>query len=261
MNENWQEMKENAVTWLKEAGNMLKEAIHLELNIQTKTHPNDLVTEMDYKVEQFLTKHIKDNYPAHRVLGEEGEGANLTTTEGILWIIDPIDGTTNFVHQKFNFTISLAIISDSIGQVGIVYNVMNEEWYTAVAGKGAYFNNHRLKQLTATTLTEAVIGMNGRWLLEDDFTNKKRLHTIVRKARSVRSYGSASLELAYVATGRLDSYINFRLSPWDYAAGIVILKEVGGLITDFNNRPLPLLHGSSVLASRPQLHDELVQLL
>ena len=256
MNENWQEMKKQAITWLKEAGQMLKEAINLPLQVQTKSHPNDLVTEMDYKVERFLTKNIKSAYPTHRVLGEEEAGAHLSTTEGILWVIDPIDGTTNFVHQKFNFTISLAIVSNNVGQVGIIYNVMNEEWYTAVAGKGAYLNDNRLKQLTETTITEAVIGMNSRWLLKEEHANKKRLHTLVRKARSIRSYGSASLELAYVATGRLDSYLNFQLSPWDYAAGIVILKEVGGRITDFNNRPLPLLEGSSVLASRPRLPEE-----
>lgn len=259
MNASWNEVKDQAITWMDEAGEMLKDSLTHSLQVKMKSNPNDLVTEMDYKIERYLTKKIKSVFPDHLVLGEEETGADINTTDGILWIIDPIDGTTNFVHQKFNFAISVAIVENGVGKVGIVYNVMHDEWYSAVQGEGAYLNKVRLPEVTPTSLTEAVIGLNGRWLAREQRLGGQSLHRMVRKSRSVRSYGSASIELAFVAAGRLDSYISFGLSPWDYAAGLVMLKEVGIVTSDFKGNPPSYLKSGAILAARPNLHEELLE--
>ncbi|SDG93321.1 myo-inositol-1(or 4)-monophosphatase [Alteribacillus persepolensis] len=258
MSENWAQMKELAVEWMMHAGAMLKESLHDVIAVETKSNPNDLVTEMDYKVERYLTEQILRTYPSHHVLGEEEAGKDIQSTDGIVWIIDPIDGTTNFVHQKFNFAISVGVIKDGVGQIGIVYNVMQGEWFTAVLGEGAYLNGQKLPPVTETTLPEAVIGMNGRWLAREKRSGEQSLHTMVRRSRSVRSYGSAAIELAYVACGRLDSYISFHLSPWDYAAGLVLLNEVGVDVTDFQGQRPSFIRRSRILAARPGLHKELL---
>ncbi|RSL30417.1 inositol monophosphatase [Salibacterium salarium] len=258
MNENWQEVKNVAEKWVEEAGKMLKESLHESLDIQTKSNPNDLVTEMDYKIERFLTEHIEKRYPQHKTIGEEEAGQHIGSTDGVIWIIDPIDGTTNFVHQKYNFAISVAVIKDGVGKIGIIYNVMQDEWFTAIEGDGAYLNEKKLPVATPVNLRQAIIGLNGRWLAREKQTDEKSLHELVRKSRSVRSYGTAAIELAFVACGRLDSYINFRLSPWDYAAGLVLLKETGMVVTDFQSQNPPLLQQSTILAARPELHEELL---
>ncbi|MDQ0298979.1 myo-inositol-1(or 4)-monophosphatase [Salibacterium salarium] len=258
MSENWKEIKDIAVKWVEEAGKMLKESLHNSLDIKTKSNPNDLVTEMDYKVERFLTENIEKRFPQHKMMGEEEVGQNIGSTDGILWIIDPIDGTTNFVHQKYNFAISVAVVKDGVGKIGIIYNVMQDEWFTAIEGEGAYINEIRLPMATCVDLPEAIIGLNGRWLAREKRSDDKSLHEMVRKSRSVRSYGTAAIELAFAACGRLDSYISFRLSPWDYAAGLVLLKEVGMVVTDFQNKQPSLLEQSTILAARPSLHEELL---
>ncbi|WP_026700084.1 inositol monophosphatase family protein [Salibacterium aidingense] len=262
MSEYWENVKNTAVKWVEEAGRMLKDSLHDSLDIQTKSNPNDLVTEMDYKVERYLTERIEQNFPGHKTIGEEEAGRNIASTEGVLWIIDPIDGTTNFVHQKYNFAISVAVVENGHGKVGIVYNVMQDEWFTAVDGRGAYLNDKKLPETCGpVSLPEAVIGLNGRWLARETRSDEASLHHMVRRSRSVRSYGTAAIELAFVACGRLDGYISFRLSPWDYAAGLVLLKETGITVTTFQGDSPSMLQQNTILAARPTLHEELTSYL
>ncbi|SFL57382.1 inositol monophosphatase family protein [Salibacterium qingdaonense] len=261
MNENWNNVKNEAVKWVEEAGKILKESLYEQLDIQTKSNPNDLVTEMDYKVERILKERIEHSHPDHKIIGEEEAGRHIQSTDGVMWLIDPIDGTTNFVHQKFNFAISVAVVENGVGKIGIIYNVIQDEWFTAVAGQGAFLNERKLEQTKPVTLQEAVLGLNGRWLAREKRADEQSLHHMVRRSRSVRSYGAAAIELAYVACGRLDCYISFRLSPWDYAAGLVLLKETGHQVSTFQNDEVPLLEPCRIAASRPGLHEELLDYL
>ncbi|MFC5712332.1 inositol monophosphatase family protein [Thalassorhabdus alkalitolerans] len=254
----WNKVKIEAEMWIKESGDILRSSLNNPLDVQAKSNPNDLVTQMDHEIEQFLTDKIKNHYPAHLVLGEEGRGDELTSTEGIIWIIDPIDGTTNFVHQKYNFSISLGIFENGQERVGIIYNVMDDECFTAVNGEGAYLNDSPLQSLTKGNINESIVGLNARWLLKETSVEDGSLHRLVKDVRGIRSYGSAAIELAYVAAGRLDAYVSFRLSPWDYAGGAVILKEVGALLTSFDGEELPLLGTSSLIAARPGIHEDLI---
>ena len=140
------EMDNYAKHWVKEAGEKIRASFETTLNIETKTNRNDLVTNMDKDTERYFVSQIKKTFPEHRIFGEEGMGNDIQDLKGIVWIIDPIDGTLNFIHQQRNFAISLAIYEDGIGKIGMIYDVVHDELYHAIKGKGAYLNETKLSR-------------------------------------------------------------------------------------------------------------------
>jgi len=176
----------------------------------------------------------------------------------MLWIVDPIDGTVNFVHQQRNFMISIGIYENGVGKLGYIYDVIHKELYHAVHGEGAYFNDVPIPKLTDAAIENAIVGLNPTWVVENRKIDPKKLSKLVKDVRAIRCYGSAALEIAYVATGRLDAYITMRLSPWDFAAGKVIIEEVGGIMTDIKGEPLKILENSPVFVSKPSLHETIL---
>ncbi|WP_404351270.1 inositol monophosphatase family protein [Sutcliffiella horikoshii] len=252
---NWTEIDENAKKWTREAGERIRTSFSKELMIHTKSSPDDLVTNIDRETEQFFIEHIRKTYPGHQILGEEGFGDELDKLDGTVWIIDPIDGTMNFVHQQRNFAISVAVYEDGIGKIGLIYDVVHDELYHAKAGEGAYLNDTKLPQLEEVAVEKAVIGLNATWITENKRIDPTILAPLVKKVRGTRSYGSAALEMAYVATGRIDAYITLRLSPWDFAAGLILVNELGGKVTTLHGEPLNLLGQNSVFVCKPGLHE------
>jgi myo-inositol-1(or 4)-monophosphatase len=174
-------------------------------------------------------------------------------------MLDPIDGTMNFIHQKRNFAISLGIYKDGIGILGYIYDVIHDELYSAQKGNGAYLNDEPIPLLESTTISEAIIGMNASWVVPNPHIENEGLIRLVKDVRGIRSYGSAALELAYVATGRIDAYMSMRLSPWDVAGGIVIAHEVGAVATNLHGQPLKLLGQDTFLVARKSLHATLIE--
>ncbi|GAE33799.1 inositol monophosphatase family protein [Halalkalibacter akibai] len=258
MAEDWLELEKKAREWTYEAANLVKESLANPIHIESKSNPNDLVTEVDRAIESFFFHKIQNEYPEHFFLGEEGIADELESLGGTVWIIDPIDGTMNFVHQKYNFSISVAIYHESQGMVGLVYDVMNDELFHAVRGHGAYLNNEEFLPVKERPLHESIIGLNAKWLVQEKNAYRNPLRALVRDVRSIRSYGSAALEIAYVAADRLDGYISVNLSPWDYAAGLVLLEEVGCKASTFRGEPLDFMKPSTVIVGKPQLHKEMV---
>ncbi|WP_200915623.1 inositol monophosphatase family protein [Margalitia shackletonii] len=256
---NWDQVHTDVIEWIKEAGNKITESFTHTLQIQTKSDRNDLVTNIDKQIEQFFIKKIREKYPEHLILGEEGYGENVHNTEGTIWIIDPIDGTVNFVHQQRNFSISIGIYENGIGKLGYIYDVVHKELYHVIAGSGAYFNGNRLPKLQEPQLSDAIVGINATWLISNKHVPVENLHKLVRDVRSTRSLGSAALEMAYIATGRFDAYIAMRLSPWDFAAGKMLVEELGGSITTVKGEPLNILEGSTVFVSKPGLHQKILR--
>ncbi|WP_042356387.1 inositol monophosphatase family protein [Bacillus rubiinfantis] len=255
---NWETIDNQAKEWVKEAGERIRSSFHKTLTIHTKSNPNDLVTEMDQEIEQFFVKKIKGSYPDHKIIGEEGFGDQLKTLEGIVWMIDPIDGTMNFVHQQRNFAISLAVYEGGMGKIGIIYDVVHDEMYHAISGKGAYINNQPIPALHERTVKESIIALNATWVIENPRIDYQLLSSLAKDARGTRSYGTAALELVYVATGRVDAYVSMRLSPWDYAAGAILVEELGGLVTNLRGEKLDFLSKDSVFAAKPGLHQEIL---
>src|SRR5699024_5006789 len=246
-----------AKQWVLEAGEMIRTNINEPLTVDTKSSPNDLVTTVDKNTEQYFADNIKKTFPDHFILSEEGFGDELLSLDGTVWIIDPIDGTMNFVHQKRNFAISIGIYQDGIGEIGLIYDIMEDILYSAKKDEGAMKNDDPLPMLKdSLKLEEAILGLNHFWLCENRLVDEKVMQNLVKKVRGTRSYGSAALEFAYVAEGITDGYLTLSLAPWDFAAGIVIVGEVGGLTTDMEGNPLNLLKRSPVITSNPKIHKQ-----
>ncbi|MED4164841.1 inositol monophosphatase family protein [Halalkalibacterium halodurans] len=254
----WIDIGEIAKAWVVEAAQHIKQALEGTFNVEAKSNPDDLVTDVDRSTERFFYEKVTSHFPKHHFLGEEGTAEKLDRLDGTVWIIDPIDGTMNFVHSQYHFAISVGVFHDGVGKVGIIYDVMNDEMFYAVQGEGAYVRDTKLKTITTSLVNESVVGVNARWLVEQRAPFRGELERLVRDVRGVRSFGSAALELAYVAAGRLDGYVSLKLSPWDYAAGKVLLAEVGGTITTLQGEELSLLEPSTLLAANSSLHSAIV---
>ncbi|WP_422123642.1 inositol monophosphatase family protein [Planococcus sp. X10-3] len=244
---------------IKEAGHKIRTSFLSDISIESKSEVNDLVTNIDKEIEQFFISRINRDFPAHRIFGEEGFGDDIQDHKGIIWLLDPIDGTMNFVHQKRNFAISLGIYEDGVGKLGYIYDVVNDDLYHGVLGGGAYYNDEKLRPLADTVIGESIIGMNATWAVPNTYFDHSGTVQLIQDVRGVRSYGSAALELAYLASGRIDAYLSMRLSPWDIAGGMVIAGEVGAIATTLNGATANLLKQDTFLAANPSIHSEILE--
>lgn len=244
---------------IKEAGHKIRNSFLSDISIESKSDANDLVTNIDKEIEQFFISRINRDFPGHRIFGEEGFGDDIKDQNGVIWLLDPIDGTMNFVHQKRNFAISLGIYEDGVGKLGYIYDVVNDDLYHGVQGGGAYYNDERLKPLGTTTIEEMILAMNATWAVPNRHVDHNGTLKLIQDVRGIRSYGSAALELAYLASGRIDAYISMRLSPWDIAGGMVIAREVGAVATNFKGEPGNLLEQDTFLAANPSVHSRILE--
>lgn len=255
----FEQMAKEACQWVREAGKEIRQMMNKRIRVDYKSGPDDLVTEVDQKTERFFIRKIRRHYPDHRIVGEEGFGDDVASLKGIVWFIDPIDGTMNFVHLKKHFTVSVAVYEDGIGRIGIIYDVMADELFYAIRGKGAYVSGERLPELAPVELSQAVMALNATWITKNRRIDPNVLRPLVHDARGTRSFGSAALELAYVACGRIDGYITMRLSPWDFGAGRILIEEAGGTCTTIDGKELHMLGQNSVFAASQKLHEEILQ--
>lgn len=255
----WNVIDRYAKSLIKEAGHQIKHSFLSEIEISSKSSVNDLVTNIDREIEQFFINRIHKDYPEHRIMGEEGFGDSIESLDGVIWFLDPIDGTMNFVHQKRNFAISLGIYVDGIGMLGYVYDVMADDLYSAMKDEGAYLNDMRISPLQKTVVEKSIIGVNASWVAPNRTVEHEPMQRLVNHCRGTRSYGSAALELTHVATGRVDAYMSMRLSPWDVAGGMVIANEVGALSTNMSGKPLGLLKQETFVVANKSIHEELLR--
>ncbi|WP_050614642.1 inositol monophosphatase family protein [Bacillus testis] len=257
----WEKLKSYAMAWMKEAGQQIKQSFGQVLHIETKSDRTDLVTDIDKEIEVFLRDKVTAAFPNHKIVAEEGMGEQVENLDGIVWFIDPIDGTSNFIHQQRNFAISIGIYDDGVGIIGLIYDVVHDEMYHARRGAGAYMNDTRLLPLEPATLENSMIALNASWLLPKKTISMNAVIRLVRGARATRSFGSAAIELASAAAGRIDAYMSMRLAPWDFAAGAVLIEEVGGVISDIKGNQVDFLKGGTFLVAKPGLHEEIVTAL
>ncbi|MHA6252061.1 inositol monophosphatase family protein [Oceanobacillus sp. CAU 1775] len=257
-----EEIYTNAKQWILEAGQRIKDKMYEPHTITTKSNPNDLVTEIDKDTEIYFISKIKEAYPNHLIIGEEGFGDDVEKLEGIVWIIDPIDGTMNFVHQKKNFAISIGVYVDGVGEIGLIYDVMADELYHAKRTEGAFKNDIRLPKLQMDKdLNETIIALNHHFLCENRIVDEREMQKLVKTVRGTRTYGSAALEFAYVAEGILDGYFSMRLAPWDIAAGMVLVNEVGGVTTNLYGEKPEMLKVNTILTCNTMLQGQLLKFI
>ncbi|MGG0645228.1 inositol monophosphatase family protein [Sporosarcina gallistercoris] len=256
---NWGALDRYVKSLIKEAGHHIKHSFFTEIEISSKSSANDLVTNIDREIEQFFIERIRRDFPDHRIMGEEGFGDDIRSLDGIIWFLDPIDGTMNFVHQKRNFAISLGIYIDGIGMLGYVYDVMADDLYSAMKDEGAFLNDIRLPNLKETTIEQAIIGVNASWIAPNRYVDNAPMIDLVTKCRGTRSYGSAALELTHVAAGRVDAYMSMRLSPWDVAGGMIIAHEAGAISSTMSGVRPSLLHQETFIVANASIHTQLLE--
>ena len=244
---------------IKEAGERIRQAFSYDLVVETKSNANDLVTNIDRETELFFIEKIKAYAPTHRILGEEGMGEAVDSLEGVVWIIDPIDGTMNFVKQHRHFMITIGVFIDGVGKLGYIYDVMRGDLFWAIEGEGAWYNDSPLRKLQPVKLEEAVIGINASWVTPNGKINHEKLISLIRKVRGTRSYGSAAMEIAFVVSGKLDAYLSMRLSPWDIGGRTIIAKEVGAVATNLNGEYFDFLGQDTFLIGNPSVHKEILE--
>lgn len=219
--------------------------------------PTDFVTDVDLTVQKTLKAKLAELTPEIAFVGEEN--ASAIDLSQNLWILDPVDGTTNLIHNLQHSAISLALVEQGTVTAGIVYNPFVEEMYTALKGAGARLNGAPIAVSGTCELADALmhVGTNAghRELADISF---RWLRTFYDKARDIRRFGSAALDLCYVACGRGDGFVEKALMPWDVAAGILILEEAGGTTSAEDGTPIPLDRLSSVVASNGKIHPEIL---
>ena len=222
--------------------------------------PGDYVTASDKKVEKILIDELQKARPDYSILSEEiGE---INNNESFKWIIDPIDGTSNFLHGIPHFAISIGLEHNKEIICGIVYDPIKDEMFTAEKGNGAYINNQRMRVSARSKLKDCIIFSGGPRYASDNkelaFEEYKKFSSKVSTA--IRKFGSAALDMAYVAAGRCDGFWQRDLNYWDIAAGIILVKESGGFVTDFNGE-YRYLENKTILATNSKINNEMVEVL
>ncbi|KAI3849596.1 hypothetical protein MKW92_048310 [Papaver armeniacum] len=253
-----------AIEAAKRAGEIIRKGFHEKKNVEHKGQV-DLVTETDKACEELIFNHLKQHFPEHKFIGEETDAANGTTelTDEPTWIIDPLDGTTNFVHGFPFVCVSIGLTIGKVPTVGVVYNPIIDELFTGVSGKGAFLNGTPIKVSSQTELVKSLlateVGTKRDKSTVDATTNK--INSLLFKVRSLRMSGSCALNLCGIACGRLDLFYELGFGgPWDVAGGAVIVEEAGGVVFDPSGNEFNIT-SQRVAASNPHVKDAFVQAL
>lgn len=260
----WQQCMDYAVTLARKAGEVVREALKEEISIMVKSSPADLVTVTDQKVEKMIISSIKEKYPSHSFIGEEsvaaGEGSTLT--DNPTWIIDPIDGTTNFVHRFPFVAVSIGFVVNKKIEFGVVYSCMEDKMYTGRKGKGAFCNGQKLQVSGQEDITKSLLvtemGSNREpETLKIVLSNMERLLSI--PVHGVRAVGTAAVNMCLVATGGADAYYEMGIHCWDMAGAGIIITEAGGVLLDVSGGPFDLMSRRIIAASSRAIGERIAK--
>lgn len=263
----WQDLQDSerrrfmglAIEAARAAGLVLLEKAQEGFRIEYKAAVN-LVTDADHAAEDCIVSAIRRSFPSHRLLAEEG-GAAAPSTSPCQWIIDPLDGTTNFAHGFPFYAVSIGLEYAGSCVLGVVLDPVRNELFTAELGRGAFLNGKRIRVSETEKLDQALLVTGFAYDIRDNPNNNLDHFTrLSLHAQGVRRTGSAALDLCYVAAGRFDGFWEIKLNPWDMAAGFVILQEAGGLVTSFAKDTFSI-YGQELVATNGLIHDELLHIL
>lgn len=243
----------------REAGEHIRSRFGKIKEIAYKTGVNDPVTDVDKTSEDIIVRRIKQVFPEHSILAEES-GSSGETGDGFMWVIDPLDGTVNYAHQFPFFCVSIGLVFSGEILMGIVYDPLRDELFSAIKDLGAFMNGDRIFVSETDEVEKALISTGFAYEPGSKTANIEPFARMVGKARGVRRPGAAALDLCYVAAGRLDGFWEMNLSPWDTAAGVRIAREAGGKVTMMDRSPHDIFK-SNVMASNGKIHDEMSHIL
>lgn len=253
-------MLDFAIRVAREAGSVLRDNFGKKIEISHKSKI-DLVTEVDIASEKLIKELITSHYPKHQILAEEGGEYGSNPSSQYRWIVDPLDGTTNYAHGLPFFCVSIAL--EKAGEVvcGVVYDPVHDELFAAERGSGATLNGRTIKVSSVAEINRALLVTGFPYDIHtDEFNNINNFIRFIKTAQAIRRLGSAALDLCYVACGRMEGFWELKLKPWDMAAGALIVQEAGGRVTRFDGEAFnPYLN--EVLASNGLVHKDMLKVL
>jgi len=242
------------------AGKIQRDRYETDLDVSVKSASIDLVTEVDRACETLIIETLREQRPQDAVLAEEGGGEDRPGARW-RWVIDPLDGTMNYAHGYPRFCVSIGVQCEGSLSVGVVYDPLLDELYAAQRGQGASLNGRPILVSSEDQLGRSLLSTGFAYDVHSSSEdNLDHFAHFIKSARGVRRDGSAALNLCYVAAGRFDGYWESKLKPWDIAAGILIVEEAGGRVSDFQDEPAPE-SGREALASNGRVHDAMLEVL
>ncbi len=250
---------ELAITIAREAGRLQRDRFAEPRQIETKSSAIDLVTDVDRACDQLVLEYITSQRPDDEILIEE-TGAHEGRS-GLRWIVDPLDGTTNYAHGFPHFAVSIAVEREGVRELGVIYDPMKDELFSARRGGGAFLNGKPISVSQVKALERALLATGFAYdVHQAKLDNLEYFARFIKRAQAVRRAGSAALDLAYVACGRFDGFWELELHPWDVAAGLLLVDEAGGRSSDLEGGPVPAA-GNRLVASNGQLHESLLEVM
>ena len=253
-------MLNTAVKAARKAGSIITRASSEidRLTVRRKQH-NDFVSEVDHAAEEAIIRTLREAYPSHAFLGEEGGASSPAGGSEYLWIIDPLDGTTNFLHGFPQYCVSIALKHKGVLQQAVVYDPSRNELVTATRGAGAFLNDRRIRVSATDKFEDSLIGTGFPFREFAHFDDYLRMFAAVtRRVAGVRRPGAAALDLAWVAAGRMDGFWEMGLSPWDMAGGALLVREAGGMVSDFEAGE-GFLESGRIVAANPKVFSTLLE--
>ncbi|SHE73787.1 myo-inositol-1(or 4)-monophosphatase [Atopostipes suicloacalis DSM 15692] len=247
--------------WLKEAATEIKEALQHDLEVEVKSRANDLVTQMDRKIEKELVQKINQHFPNDLIISEEGFGDHVSREDfeqQTVWFLDPIDGTLNFVLQNENYAVMLAVYEKGIGKQAYIYDITHNKLYWGIKDNGVYCNDQPLPKMKDLPLDKGLFASNSMFLSDQQVSFNAE---ITKRAMGVRTIGSAGLESVELTKGSTVAYVSYGLKPWDIAPGLFLVEENGGVVTQFDGSRVDLLNTNPTIMATPTAQKEITKLL
>jgi len=252
-------MIDDIIEFSRQAGSLIKEGFGKSLQIEYKTNEINLVTQIDRASEKLIIDLIKKKYPKHSILAEEGGG--VKNDSEYIWVVDPLDGTTNFTHGLPIFSVSIGLQKNKETIAGVVYDVVRDIVYSAQLGGGAFADSDQIKVSSTEALKHSLLVTGFPYNIADNPENAfERFTLLTKNARGIRRLGSAAIDFCYLASGVFDGFWEVHLHPWDICAGKLIVEEAGGLVTDFVGEPVDI-YSKKILATNHEIHDQIIRVM
>ncbi len=252
-------MIDDLVSIAKEAGSVIREGFGKSFKVEYKTGENNLVTEIDKASEKVITDFIRKKYPSHSILAEEGSGEQKDSE--YLWVIDPLDGTTNFAHGLPIFSVSIGLQKNGETIAGVVYDVMRDIIFSAELGAGTFADSEKITVSKNDNLAHSMLGTGFPYNKKENPDKLfERFIALTKTARGVRRLGSAAIDFCYLASGVFDGFWEVHLHPWDICAGKLIVEEAGGLVTDFHGNKTNI-YTKRILSTNGKIHEQVIKVM